>query len=117
MVDEYTAFARGRIGRRPQMMLAFRKCSGETLAVAYSLLTRIRSDDPDRGFAMTFGETEVKIEGEKLTQLFHYVCEHRALEIVEADRTIIMAAEVAPVVSKIQLSRVSQNSSLNTTTK
>ncbi len=41
--DEYTAFARRRIGTRPQMMICFRKCFGEVTVFAYSLLTKTRS--------------------------------------------------------------------------
>ena len=99
--DEYTAFARGRIGTRPQMMICFRKCSGEVTVFAYSLLVRIQSDNPDRGFTLTFSDTKVTIEGENLTPLFHYLREHRAVEIVEADRTELMQAEGECVVSRI----------------
>lgn len=99
--DEYAAFARGRVGTRPQMMICFRKCSGEVNVFAYSLLTRIRSENPDRGFTLTFSETEVRIEGEHLMALFHYLREHRAAEIVEADRTIVIKAEGECVVTRI----------------
>lgn len=102
--DEYVAFARGRIGRRPQMMITFVKCSGEVEVLAYSRLTRIRSENPDRGFTLTFGEAEVCIEGEQLTPLFHYVREHRAVEVVEADRSVIMESEGECLVSKINSS-------------
>ena len=99
--DEYTAFARGRVGTRPQMMICFRKCSGEVNVFAYSLLTKIRSDNPDRGFAMSFNDTEVRLEGENMLMLFNYIREHRAVEIVEADRTVLMTAEDECVVSRI----------------
>ena len=99
--DEYVAFARGRVGTRPQMMLAFRKCSGEMTVFAYSLLIRIRTENTNRGFMMSFADTDVRIEGENLTPLFHYVREHRAVEIVEADRTVLMQAEGECLVSRI----------------
>ncbi len=99
--NEYTAFARGRVGTRPQMMICFRKCTGEVTVFAYSLLTKIHSENPGRGFSMTFGDTKVTVEGENLTPLFHYVREHRAVEIVEADRTVLIQAEGECVVSKI----------------
>lgn len=99
--DEYTAFARGRVGTRPQMMVCFRKCSGEVKVFAYSLLTKIRSDNPDRGFSMSFHETEVRLEGENLLPLFHYLREHRAVEIVEADRAEMLTAEGECVVTRI----------------
>ena len=99
--DEYTAFARGRVGTRPQMMICFRKCSGEVNVFAYSLLTKIHSDNPDRGFAMSFNDTVVRLEGENMLMLFNYIREHRAVEIVEADRTVLMTAEDECVVSRI----------------
>ena len=99
--DEYTAFARGRIGTRPQMMICFRKCSGEVTVFAYSLLTKIRSENPDREFILTFNDTEVRLEGENLLPLFHYLREHRAAEITEADRTELMQADGECVVSRI----------------
>lgn len=99
--EEYTAFARGRVGTRPQMMVCFRKCSGEVTVFAYSLLTKIHSENPDRGFSMTFGDTKVTLEGENLTPLFHYIRQHRAVEIVEAERTVVMQVQGECVVSRI----------------
>jgi hypothetical protein len=99
--EEYTAFARGRVGTRPQMMICFKRCSGEVIVFAYSLLTRIRSENPDRGFTLTFSETEVRVEGEHLLALFHYLREHRAAEIVEADRSVVLQAEGECVVTRI----------------
>jgi hypothetical protein len=99
--DEYTAFARGRVGTRPQMMICFRKCSGEVYVLAYSLLTKIHSENPDRSFTLSFSDTQVRIEGENLIQLFHYVREHRAAEITEAERTVVMSAEGECVVSRV----------------
>lgn len=99
--QDYSAFARGRVGRRPQMMLAFQKCTGEVEVFAYSTLRRIQSRDPDRGFAINFGDVELTIEGQNLMQLFHYVCEHRAVEIVEAERTVVMSAEGESFVTRI----------------
>ena len=99
--DEYTAFARGRVGTRPQMMICFRKCSGEVNVFAYSLLTKIHSDNPERGFAISFNETVVRLEGENMLMLFNYIREHRAVEIVEADRTVLMTSEGECVVSRI----------------
>lgn len=99
--DEYTAFAHGRVGRRPQMMVAFRKCSGQVEVFAYSRLTQIRSENPNRGFTLLFGDREVTIEGQELATLFRYLCEHRAVEIIEADRPGLMSIVRGTVVSEI----------------
>ena len=92
---------RGRVGIRPQMMICFRNCSGEVTVFAYSLLTRIHSENPDRGFTLTFGDTKVTLEGQNLTPLFHYIREHRTVEVVEAERTVVMQTEGECVVSRI----------------
>ena len=83
------------------MMICFRKCSGEVTVFAYFLLMRIQSENTDRAFTITFGDIKVSIEGENLTALFHYIREHRAVEIVEADRTVVMTANGECIVSKI----------------
>lgn len=101
--DDYVAFAHGRVGLRPRMMLAFRKCSGEVDVFPYSLLSGIHSDDIDTCFTLTFGPRIVRIEGHKLTQLFRYVCEHRAVEIVECDRTTAISNDSAGVVTSIRI--------------
>ncbi|MCA9038409.1 MAG: hypothetical protein KDA91_24960, partial [Planctomycetaceae bacterium] len=91
--DDYVAFGHGRVGLRPRMMLGFRKCNGQVDVFPYSLLTAIHSDDVDTGFTLTFGPRIVRVEGHKLTQLFRYVCEHRAVEIAESDRTTVMQTD------------------------
>lgn len=84
--EEYTAFASGRVGRKPQMMIRFRKASGQTKVYAYSMLTEIDSENPDEAFTLTFGMSKVEIHGQNLQRLFDYVCEHRAQEVSEPDR-------------------------------
>lgn len=98
---DYVAFGHGRVGRRPQMMIALRTCNGKTTAFPYSMLSEIESDDPEKGFTLTFGTRRVIVEGHHLTTLFRYLLEHRALEIVEADRTVVMKRGNECVVSNI----------------
>jgi hypothetical protein len=102
---EYEAFSHGRIGRRPQMMIVFRKCSGEVVAYPYSMLSRIRSEDVDRGFTLSFAGTDIIIEGRQLARLFNYVCEHRAAEIIELDRAEAMAESAECVVTRVTVSK------------
>lgn len=99
--DEYSPFALGRVSRRPQMMLLLRQCTGEVTVYPYSLLLQIHSQDPSKGFTLTFGDHKVRVEGENLTQLFNYVCQHRATEIVEAGRTVAFTAADGPLVMQI----------------
>lgn len=99
VIDE----GRCRISRRPQMMIGFRKCSGEIDVLPYAMLTRIRSEDTSRSMRLCFSQGEVLIEGEELTQLFHYLCEHRVLEIAESDRTDCLSSRSAMHVSKISM--------------
>ena len=88
-----------RFARRPQMMLAFRKSSGEFEVFAYSMLCRIRSEDPARSFELRFAATTVTVTGENMMRLFEYVCEHRMLRIVESDRVAAFANNSASVPS------------------
>ncbi|MFN8709744.1 MAG: hypothetical protein ACK50J_23980, partial [Planctomyces sp.] len=99
--EEYTPFALGRVSRRPQMMLLLRQCTGEVTVYPYSLLMQIHSQDPSKGFTLTFGDHKVQIEGENLTHLFNYVCQHRATEIVEAGRAELLTAAVEAVVTRL----------------
>ena len=85
--DDAIHEAQCRIGRRPQMMIAFRKCSGQVVVRPYSMLQGIESDDADRSFRMDFANLRVTIVGENLQQMFDYACEHRVLQIRESDRT------------------------------
>ena len=101
--DDYVAFGHGRVGLRPRMMLAFRKCNGKVEVFPYSLLSRVCSDDIDTGFTLTFGPQTIMVTGRNLTQLFRYVCEHRAVDIVEADRTRAMCDDTATVVTSIRI--------------
>ena len=101
--QEVIEHGRCRISRKPQMMLGFRKCSGEIDVLPYATLTRIRSEDTSRSMRLCFSQGEVLIEGEELTQLFHYVCEHRVLEIAESDRTDCLSSRSAMHVSTIKM--------------
>ena len=82
-------------------MISFRKCDGSVEVFPYSMLSRIHSSNPDQHFRMTFSVNEVSIEGVNLKQLFHYICQHRATEVVEANRAIVMATEGDCCISRI----------------
>lgn len=104
--EEYTAFASGRVGRNPQMMIRFRKASGQTKVYAYSMLTEIDSENPDESFTLIFGVSKVVVHGQNLQRLFDYVCEHRVLEVVEADRASQMRLTHEPsIVTEIHMAR------------
>ena len=99
--DEITQIARCRVSRRPVMMIAFRKCNGVVLVLPYSMLKRIVSDDPDRKLRFQFTDEQIELEGDHLTQLFHYACEQRVIEMVESSRSQILENDSECVVSKI----------------
>lgn len=101
--DDVVEENRCRISRRPQMMLGFRTCNGEIDVLPYSMLTRIRSEDSSRTMRLSFSHGDVMIEGEQLTRLFHYLCEHRVLEIAESDRTDCLSSQNEMIVSAITL--------------
>ncbi len=103
---EYEAFASGRIGNRPQLMLVFRRANKEVLAFSYLSLTEIRSPDPEKGFTLDFSGMKVVVAGERLGRLFQMVCTHRAAEIVEADRVMAFQTDATdPVVTSLLVSK------------
>lgn len=101
--EEYTPFALGRVSNRPQMMLLLRQCTGEVTVYPYSLLLQMHSKDPSKEFTMTFGDHKVQIEGENLTPLFNYLCQHRATEIVEASRAELLNSGGSAGIAKITI--------------
>lgn len=101
--DEYEAFAGVRIGNRPQLTLVFTKCTGEVLGFPYANLMQLTSTDVGQGFTLEFAGVEVVIKGRNLARLFRYVCDHRAAEIIEADRAeALLARQGEPVVEEIE---------------
>ena len=87
------------------MMIRFRMCSGEFIALPYPMLKQARSDDADRSFELRFAGGDihsVTVEGQNLWRLFDYVCHQRVIEISESDRTVAMnAADGDWVVTKL----------------
>lgn len=103
--QEYEAFAHGRVGNRPQLMVVFRKASGAVHAFSYASLLELHAVDPERGCVVDFAGVKVAIVGEKLGRLFRYLCDHKAAEIVEADRAMVFqGASDSPVVTSIVVS-------------
>jgi hypothetical protein len=103
---EYEALANGRIGSRAQLMLVFRKASGEVWAFSYLSLNEIRSPNPEKGFTADFGGVKVVVAGDRLGKLFQMVCLHRAAEIVEADHAKIFQTDAKdPVVTSLLLAK------------
>jgi hypothetical protein len=103
--NEYTAYANGRVGTRPQLSIVFRKADGSAKAFAYSHLYSIETADPNLGFALELTQTKVTIKGRNLSRLFFFVCEHRAAEVIEAERNqVFSAADADPVVETIEFS-------------
>lgn len=101
--NEYTAFANGRVGTRPQLSVIFRKADGSAKAFAYTHLYSIETDNPDTGFVAEFTQTKVKINGRNLEPLFRFFCQHRALEVIEAERNQVFELAAAdPVIENIE---------------
>lgn len=84
---EYEAYANGRIGNRPQLMLALRKADGSLRVFAYTYLYSIAADDPARGFVLDFSQEKVAVHGRHLERLLDLIRQHKVLEIVEAPRS------------------------------
>ncbi len=87
---EYQAFSFGRVGIRPQLTLLLRKANGEVEGFPYADFRGISAVNEDVGFTIRFDTRTVKVEGQNLKQLFQYVCNYRAAEIVEAEPSVVM---------------------------
>lgn len=96
--DEYTAFAFGRAGTRPQLMLVLRDKVGLRRAFAYTHLYDL-AYDPDVGISLTFTKHTVRLTGRNLDTLFHYLTTHRASVVQETDavHALVLPADAAVV--------------------
>jgi hypothetical protein len=88
--DEYEAFSFGRVGNKPQFTLLCRKATGEVEGFSYADYRGVSAIDEENGFSVKFGAQKVRIEGRHLGQLFRYVCNLRAAEIVATDEHTAM---------------------------
>lgn len=104
MDDDLNSLGACRFANRPQMMLGFRTCSGVVEVCPYAMLARIRSENPDRNFELQFTAATISVSGVNLLRLFHYVCEHRAMEIAESQRSEVLEADdtQAVIVDRIE---------------
>ena len=82
--DEYTAFAAGRVGGKPQLTVAFRRVNGTVHAFAYAHLYAVEYD-PSAGIALTFTRHRVTLAGRHLGDLFRLFCAHRVQAVQETD--------------------------------
>lgn len=101
--EQTQRIGRCRIGRHSQMMLAIRLCSGEVEVFPYATLSRIRSSDTDSELRLSFCIGDVIIEGQNLTRLYHYLCEHRVQELCQSNRTECMTSNDEPCVHSITM--------------
>jgi hypothetical protein len=88
--EEYQAFTFGRVGRRAQQRIEFRKADGYRIVLPYIDLKSIEANDPDRKFELSFLGRKITIEGNNLQHCYHYLRVDRVLEIQEACRTTVM---------------------------
>ena len=101
--SDYSAYAHGRISRLPQLTLIFRLADGSAQAFAYAYFYAAEAVDPAHGFTLDFSQNKVKLQGRNLETLFRLICQHRASEVREADRSqSFEVAEDAPVVERIE---------------
>jgi hypothetical protein len=102
--EQYQAFAYGRVGSRPQLMLCLIKCDGHHLVLPYADLRSITTNAPDKGFHLEFVGRDILVEGSSLTTCFRYLRDQRLAELVEIDRPAAMSQPTdTPVVQKITL--------------
>lgn len=101
--NEYSPYANGRIGTRPQLTLVFHKADGSYKAFAYTHLFSVESANPDEGFCVSFSRIKVVVAGRNLNELQRLVWLQKAAEIVEAGQAAsLQIPGHAPVVELIE---------------
>ena len=83
--DEYTAFAGGRVGVKPQQSVTFRTAAGAGLTLAYAHLYAVADDGPEAGFTLEFTRHTVEVRGRNLARLHRLLGDHRAREVRACD--------------------------------
>jgi hypothetical protein len=82
--EEYTAFASGRLGTKPQLTLEFRRVNGSCQGFAYAHLYTL-DFDLAVGITLNFTQHRVTITGRHLEELYRYLCLHRVQIVQEID--------------------------------
>ena len=104
--EEYQAFSFGRVASRSQPMLTFYKNDDYVEAISYANLNRVWTSDIQRELKLDFGDRQVHIEGNNLSDLFHYIVTNRCAEVREQhDKLAMTAKKEMPVVSRIELQK------------
>lgn len=88
---EYQAFAFGRVGRRPEIMIEFHKADGFRLNVQYIDIKEIETTNPDKGFSIRTPMHKFIIEGANLDRCYRYLQQNRIAELKEIDRPTAMS--------------------------
>ena len=105
---EYTAYANGRIGLRPQLTVTFRQVDGSSHSFAYSHLYSVAADSEAGGFIVEFSQHKVTIQGRNLAQLFRYICDHKVHTIQGTSPSQMLAlTDEQPVVTLIRVLTIS----------
>lgn len=101
---EYSAYASGRVGMRPQITVSFRKTDGTTQAFSYSHLYCVSTNNENEGFIAEFTQHRVSVVGRNLSDLFRYINTHRVHLIQEmSDTQTLGLEETQPVVTGISI--------------
>ena len=105
--DDYTPFANGRVGLRPQLMIIFRKVDGTSHAFAYSHLYSVTTENENAGFTADFGQHRVTVTGRNLEQLYRYICQHRVQAVQEmSERNSLPLDPADPIITQIKVNAV-----------
>ena len=108
---EYQAFAYGRVGRKAEIMLEFRKANGYRLCIPYIDLKEIETSNPTKGFVISTLKRKITIEGSNLERCYRFLQQNRIAELMEIDRPAAMTADKADAIIsslKIENPRTSQ---------
>lgn len=101
---DVVAYANGRIGNKPQLMVTFRQVNGASNTFAYSHLYSVTTDVDGAGFVAEFSQHKVAVQGRNLAGLYRYFCDHKVQLVLAMGESQAMAAdETDSVVTAISI--------------
>lgn len=107
---EYQAFAYGRVCRKPELMIEFRKADGSRLALPYIELREIETSDPEAGFRLLIAQRKITVEGSRLEACYRFLKQNRIAELIEADRpTAMSAGDHEPIITSLRVQKARES--------
>jgi hypothetical protein len=101
--EEYSAFAFGRVGSKPQLTLRIRQVSGTTRGFVYAHLYTL-DHEPSLGIILRFSQHRIVIQGRNLEEMFRYLSQFR-VDLIQVTDPLHAStlADTVPVVTSVEI--------------